>query len=117
MGGWRWHLSSPSLVAGVGTRLVDAEIDDDRTGEKDAPTHRLGQREAAQLFKQCQLRGFGRDGRQVQRRQRIESVAMLSQVAKLRLVRLGRRSTARHVAPWAGASPSAPTLEALELAV
>lgn len=81
----------------MGKRLVDAEIDDDGTGEKDAPTHRLGRREAVQLFKQSQLRGIGRDGHQEQRRQRIESVAMLSHVAKLSLLGSPRPALFRNV--------------------
>lgn len=76
----------------VGTRLDDAEIDDDGTGEKDAPTHRLGAARSGAAIQAVSIAQRGPDGRQMQRRQRIESVAMLSHVAKLWCV-------------WAGVQP------------
>lgn len=81
---WCWLVVSGVVSCwGWGKRLVDGEIDDNGSMEKGGHTPRCGQREAQVLLEQSQLRGFGRDGGPMRRRQRIESVAMLSHVAKL----------------------------------
>lgn len=77
------HLCSPPSVAGVGKSLVEAEMDDNRSESKGTHARRLGQRGAMQLWKQSQLQDLGRRQRQMEGGGRIESVAMLSHVAKL----------------------------------